>query len=90
MKLTHPINIQCNSSIFKVDTHAAVWRHQQRNEKVSLWLLYTANTGRRRGQHPERTYASKSKERTERRISGESCLSEASYAAARSGVSSFN
>jgi hypothetical protein len=30
------------------------------------------------------------KERTERRISGESCLSEASYAAARSGVSSFN
>ncbi len=30
------------------------------------------------------------KERTERRTSGESCLSEASYAAARSGVSSFN
>jgi len=78
-------------------------RHQQRNKKVALWLLYTANTGRRRGQHPERMTATawylseqgldsfavaaqllmrKSqcvKERTERRISGESCLSEASY-----------
>jgi len=51
----------------------------RRMKKVVLWVLYTVNTGTRRGQHPERTYASKSKERTERRISGESCLSEASY-----------
>jgi len=29
----------------------------RRMKKVVLWLLYTVNTGRRRGQHPERMTA---------------------------------
>jgi hypothetical protein len=45
----------------KIDPHAAGSGTAEGMKKLLYGLLCIANTGRRRGQHPERTYASNQK-----------------------------